>query len=153
MEVCVKNEFVWKVLSAIFYGFSSFSIMIINKSVLTHYHFPSFQALSIGGTKTLKTSFAFYAVDHIQVFNLLKFQLGQMLATILLLYSGKMLGKISIPSLTSETFPKVWPLPLFYLGNLVFGLGSTQVLSLPMMTVLRRFSILMTLIGMIGCSI
>ena len=68
MEECVKNDSVRKVLSAIFYGFSSFSIMIINKSVLTHYHFPSFQALSIGGTKTLKTSFAVYAVDHIQVF-------------------------------------------------------------------------------------
>ena len=80
-------------------------------------------------------------------FNLFNFQLGQMLATILVLYSGKMLGKVSFPSLSSETFPKVWPLPLFYLGNLVFGLGSTQVLSLPMMTVLRRFSILMTLIG------
>ena len=70
-----------------------------------------------------------------------------MLATILVLSSGKMLGKVSFPSLSSETFPKVWPLPLFYLGNLVFGLGSTQVLSLPMMTVLRRFSILMTMIG------
>ena len=70
-----------------------------------------------------------------------------MLTTILVLYSGKMLGKVSFPSLSSETFPKVWPLPLFYLGNLVFGLGSTQVLSLPMMTVLRRFSILMTLLG------
>ena len=70
-----------------------------------------------------------------------------MLITILVLYSGKMLGKVSFPSLSSETFPKVWPLPLFYLGNLVFGLGSTQVLSLPMMTVLRRVSILMTLLG------
>ena len=74
-----------------------------------------------------------------------------MLATILVLYSGKMLGKVSFPSLSSETFHKVWPLPLFYLGNLVFGLGSTQVLSLPMMTVLRRFSILMTLIGSSIC--
>ena len=74
-----------------------------------------------------------------------------MLATILVLYSGKMLGKVSLPSLSSETFPKVWPLPFFYLGNLVFGLGSTQVLSLPMMTVLRRFSVLMTLIGSSSC--
>ena len=85
---------------------------------------------------------------YINIFNI---QLGQMLATILVLYSGKMLGKVSFPSLSSETFPKVWPLPLFYLGNLVFGLGSTQVLSLPMMTVLRRFSILMTLIGSSIC--
>ena len=44
----VGNDSLWKVLSAIFYGISSFSIMIINKSVLTYYHFPSFQALSIG---------------------------------------------------------------------------------------------------------
>ena len=45
------NDSLWKVLSAIFYGISSFSIMIINKSVLTSYHFPSFQALSIGAAK------------------------------------------------------------------------------------------------------
>ena len=79
--------------------------------------------------------------------NLIKFQPGQMLTTIIVIYFSKMLGKVSFPSLSSETFPKVWPLPLFYLGNLVFGLGSTQVLSLPMMTVLRKFTILMTLIG------
>merc|ERR1711874_66479 len=85
----LKNDSLCKVLSAVFYGCSSFSIMIINKSVLTSYHFPSFQALSI----------------------------GQMLATILVLFSGKILGKVSFPSLSSETFPKVWPLPLFYLGN------------------------------------
>ena len=50
----VENDSLLKVLSAIFYGCSSFSIMIINKSVLTSYHFPSFQALSIGETKLLK---------------------------------------------------------------------------------------------------
>jgi len=32
-----------RVLSALFYGLASFFIMVINKSVLTTYHFPSFQ--------------------------------------------------------------------------------------------------------------
>ena len=93
--------------------------------------------------------FKLYRTLNLSVF--INFQLGQMLATILVLHSGKILGKVSFPSLSSDTFPRVWPLPLFYLGNLVFGLGSTQVLSLPMMTVLRRFSILMTMIGLSIC--
>ena len=46
----VKNDSLLKVWSAVFYAFTSFTIMIINKSVLTYYKFPSFQALSIGGT-------------------------------------------------------------------------------------------------------
>ena len=48
------NDSLRKVLSAVFYGLSSLSIMITNKSVLTYYHFPSFQALSIGGTGSEK---------------------------------------------------------------------------------------------------
>ena len=113
------SELVKKILTAVFYGVSSFMIMVVNKSVLTKYQFPSFQVLG----------------------------LGQMLATVIILFVGKKLGIVSFPDLSSDTFRKIWPLPLMYLGNMVFGLGGTQNLSLPMMTVLRRFSILMTMIG------
>ena len=113
------SELVKKILTAVFYGVSSFMIMVVNKSVLTKYQFPSFQVLGI----------------------------GQMLATVLILFVGKKLSIVSFPDLSSDTFRKIWPLPLMYLGNMVFGLGGTQNLSLPMMTVLRRFSILMTMIG------
>ena len=49
--------------------------------------------------------------------------------------------------MSKDVLRKIWPLPLFYIGNMLFGLGGTKELSLPMMTVLRRFSILMTMIG------
>jgi len=117
-----KSEFgglLLKVSTALFYGLSSFLIMVINKRVLTVHHFPSFQVLG----------------------------LGQMLATVLILRLGKSINLVSFPDLSSDTFRKIWPLPLMYLGNMVFGLGGTQELSLPMMTVLRRFSILMTMMG------
>lgn len=113
------SEMLLKMLSALFYGVSSFMIMVVNKRVLTVYSFPSFQVLGI----------------------------GQMLATLFILNVGRSLKIITFPPLSTETFRKIWPLPLMYLGNMVFGLGGTQNLSLPMMTVLRRFSILMTMIG------
>ena len=130
------SELLLKVLTALFYGISSFMIMVVNKRVLTVYSFPSFQG-------TLMSR-------HIRITDLFYFQvlgIGQMLATIFILAVGKSFKIISFPDLSTETFRKIWPLPLMYLGNMVFGLGGTQNLSLPMMTVLRRFSILMTMIG------
>jgi len=113
------RNFILRILTALFYGVSSFMIMVVNKRVLTVYKFPSFQVLG----------------------------LGQIVATILILQCGKTLRIIKFPDLSTDTFKKIWPLPVMYLGNMVFGLGGTQQLSLPMMTVLRRFSILMTMIG------
>ncbi|CAL1280162.1 unnamed protein product [Larinioides sclopetarius] len=70
-----------------------------------------------------------------------------MTVTILTLYIGRSLNIVKFPSVSSDVPKKIWPLPLFFIGNLVCGLGGTKHLSLPMFTVLRRFTILMTLIG------
>lgn len=69
-----------------------------------------------------------------------------MMVGILLLFLGKECGLVSFPEFSGDIFKKVWPLPLVYLGNLLFGLGGTKKLNLPMFTVLRRFSILFTMI-------
>jgi len=114
-----RNDLISRIGAAVFYGVASFMIMVVNKHVLTIHKFPSFQVLG----------------------------LGQMTATLIVLSLGKWLKIITFPNLSKDVLRKIWPLPLFYIGNMLFGLGGTKELSLPMMTVLRRFSILMTMIG------
>lgn len=105
--------------AAFLYGLSSFLIIVVNKVVLTTYKFPSFQFLG----------------------------LGQMVSVILVLYIGKLFKIITFPDFNRDIPRKIWPLPVIYLGNLVFGLGGTKKLNLPMFTVLRRFTILFTMIA------
>lgn len=114
-----RAQMLKKIFSAAFYAFASFMITVVNKTVLTTYAFPSYQALG----------------------------LGQMLATISVLWCGRYMAIVQFPALDSGIARRIWPLPLIYLGNMATGLGGTKELSLPMFTALRRFSILMTMIG------
>ncbi|CAN9513110.1 unnamed protein product [Ophioblennius macclurei] len=107
-----------KLLSALFYACSSFLITVVNKIVLTSFRFPSFLCLGI----------------------------GQLMTTITVLYVAKMSKTVHFRDFDRSTLIKVFPLPLLYFGNHVTGLASTKNLSLPMFTVLRKFTVLMTLI-------
>lgn len=108
-----------KVGSALFYGFSSLMIIFANKIVLTTYKFSSFQALA----------------------------LGQLFFTLFFLFTAKSFKLVKIKDFTHKTARSLLPFAMIFFGNLVFGLGGTKSLNLPMFTVLRRFSVLMTMFG------
>ncbi|XP_057240545.1 UDP-N-acetylglucosamine/UDP-glucose/GDP-mannose transporter isoform X2 [Malurus melanocephalus] len=107
-----------RVLSALFYGTCSFLIVLVNKSLLSAYSFPSPMFLGI----------------------------GQMIVTILILYVSKLIKIVHFPDFDKSIPVKLFPLPLIYIGNHLSGLSSTRKLSLPMFTVLRKFAIPLTLL-------
>ncbi|KJH45858.1 putative arginine--tRNA ligase [Dictyocaulus viviparus] len=104
--------------AAFFYGVTSIIVVFVNKILLTNFRFPSFLVVGF----------------------------GQMVATVIVLFSARALHLVSFPSFDYSIPRKIMPLPLFFVVNLVSGLGGTQLINLPMFTVLRRFSILMTMV-------
>ncbi|NXF41395.1 S35D2 protein, partial [Nyctibius bracteatus] len=72
--------------------------------------------------------------------------IGQMATTILILYVSKLNKIVHFPDFDKSIPVKLFPLPLIYVGNHISGLSSTSKLSLPMFTVLRKFTIPLTLL-------
>ncbi|KAM9262338.1 nucleotide sugar transporter SLC35D2 [Morus bassanus] len=107
-----------RLLSALFYGTCSFLTVLLNKALLSAYSFPSPVFLGI----------------------------GQMAATIIILYVSKLNKIVHFPDFDKSIPVKLFPLPLIYVGNHISGLSSTSKLSLPMFTVLRKFTIPLTLL-------
>eukprot|EP00074_Homo_sapiens_P051874 XP_005251732.1 UDP-N-acetylglucosamine/UDP-glucose/GDP-mannose transporter isoform X3 [Homo sapiens] len=89
-----------RLLSALFYGTCSFLIVLVNKALLTTYGFPSPIFLGI----------------------------GQMAATIMILYVSKLNKIIHFPDFDKKIPVKLFPLPLLYVGNHISGLSSTSKL-------------------------
>ncbi|XP_027730104.1 UDP-N-acetylglucosamine/UDP-glucose/GDP-mannose transporter isoform X5 [Vombatus ursinus] len=85
--------------------------------------------------------------DHLQVSfpSPLVLGIGQMATTIVILYVSKLNKIIQFPDFNKTIPVKLFPLPLLYVGNHISGLSSTSKLSLPMFTVLRKFTIPLTL--------
>lgn len=101
---------------AMAYAISSIAIMMINKFVLTTYGLPSAMILCL-------SQFGF---------------------SIVCCGLAKALGYVKFPDMSVKSLKHVFPLPLLFCLNTLAGLTGTQRISIPMFTVLRRFTLLLT---------
>ena len=108
-----------KVGTALFYAISSLGVIFANKVVLSTYAFPSVQTLAF----------------------------LQFASTTLALKVASMLGYITLLPISIRGVKSILPLSTCYLLNILTGLSATQNLSLPMMVLLRRASIVMTMVS------
>ncbi|KAK3244557.1 hypothetical protein CYMTET_30521 [Cymbomonas tetramitiformis] len=107
-----------KVFAALQYGLCSVGIMFANKIVLTSYGFPSFAFLT----------------------------LSQFVTTVCVLCTLKAFKLVSFPDHDIQMFGRVFPLQFLFLFSTVLGLGGTKHVSMPMFVMLRRFTVLFTMI-------
>ena len=110
---------VWmRIVAALAYGVSSFGTVVVMKVVLTAYSFPS------------PVVFAWL----------------QCAATSSLLGGLCILGRVKIARPTSKLVRGVLPVAALFVLNVTTSLLGTKSISLPMFTVLRRFTIPMTMV-------
>jgi drug/metabolite transporter (DMT)-like permease len=70
---------------------------------------------------------------------------GQLLASVVILLVLHAFKVIKLRKYSNELIRRILPLPVFYAGTMILGLGGTKAISLPMFVELRKSAILMTL--------
>lgn len=101
--------------SAIFFGMMSIMVVFVNKILLTNLRQVHFDVANVLSPALRFPSFLYLA-------------LGQMVATIVVLFLAERCNIVTFPRLDRSTPRRIFPLPIFYLLNLVSGLGGTQML-------------------------
>jgi len=71
---------------------------------------------------------------------------AQCVATAVVIYIMKLAGVVSFPDFDRSVLGKLFPLPIFFMLNVLSGLGGTKRINVAMFTVLRRFNIPITLL-------
>jgi len=107
-----------KVIASICYGLSGLILMFMNKIVLTSYRFPHYSLMALMQASSISLTLSIL----------------------------KKLKIVSFPSPSFKLIRQLFPIPIFYLINLLTGLGATKYISVPMFVALRRFTIPLTIV-------
>ena len=93
-----RQSAIAKLTAALFYGVASLLIMFVNKFALTVYSFPSFTYLAF----------------------------AQCVATVVVIRVMKAAGVVQFPDFDRSVIRKLFPLPIFFMLNVLSGLGGTK---------------------------
>ncbi len=98
LNLPLQQSAVAKLVAALAYGVASLLIMFVNKFTLTVYSFPSFTYLAF----------------------------AQCVATVIVIRAMKAFGVINFPDFDRSVLRKLFPLPIFFMLNVLSGLGGTK---------------------------